>query len=52
MSATAVFDNGFEGLHDEIICFNDPKAMSLVAVATFIKTADADVEHFAGTSNG
>ena len=52
MSATAVFDNGFEGLHDEIICFNDPKAMNLVAMAPFLKTADADVEHFAGTPNG
>ena len=47
MSATAVFDNGFEGLHDEIICFNDPKAMSLAGKPPVVKTANADVKYFA-----
>ena len=52
VSAADVFDNGFQGLHDKIIRFNDPKAMSLVGVAPFIKAADADVEHFASAANG
>ena len=43
-----LFDNGFQGLHGEIIRFNDSKAM----MAPFVKAADADVEHFAGTPNG
>lgn len=43
-----LFDNGFQGLHGEIIRFNDSKAM----MAPFVKAADADVEHFASTANG
>lgn len=52
LSAADVFDNGFQGLQDEIIRFNDPQAMSLVAMAPFIKATDANVEHFASTANG